>query len=367
MEFPTKYEQILQRMQSIDPIRYGQTRNYLNGGVTYLSPYISRGVISTKMVLQSMLEKGVSFNDMESLIQELCWRDYFQRVAQSKEVQQDLKFLQVDVLHDEIPSNVIHAKTGIQGVDLAIQQLMETGYMHNHARMYVASIVCNLAKTNWRNPSKWMYYYLLDADFASNSCSWQWVAGANSQKKYFANQENVNRYLNTHQTGTFLDKTYEKLAQAEVPEVLIERQKHLFQTELPNADSLTIDVTKPTFIYTFYNLDPIWHSEEKGNRILLLEPAHFDAYPISKLSLDFMLSLSENIPGMQVYVGSFESFISSNQLTGCYYKEHPLNAHFSGNMEQRDWICPEVCGYFPSFFAYWKKVKKQLTNSMNLV
>ena len=173
MKFPTTYPEILQRIQNLDPIRYGETRNYLSGDVSYLSPYISRGVISTKMVLEAMLAKRFQLEEIESLAKELCWRDYFQRVAQVKDVQEDLKFQQYDVLHNEIPSNVVSAETGIQGIDQAIGDLYAHGYMHNHARMYTASLVCNVAKSSWKLPSKWMYYHLLDGDFASNACSWQ--------------------------------------------------------------------------------------------------------------------------------------------------------------------------------------------------
>ena len=67
MKFPTTYPEILQRIQNLDPIRYGETRNYLSGDVSYLSPYISRGVISTKMVLDAMLAKGFQLEEIESL------------------------------------------------------------------------------------------------------------------------------------------------------------------------------------------------------------------------------------------------------------------------------------------------------------
>ena len=72
--------------------------------------------------------------------------------------------------------------------------------------MYIASIVCNIAKSHWKLPSKWFYYYLLDGDLASNNLSWQWVCGANSSKKYYANQENINKFCFTKQKNTFLDK-----------------------------------------------------------------------------------------------------------------------------------------------------------------
>jgi deoxyribodipyrimidine photo-lyase len=63
--------------------------------------------------------------------------------------------------------------------------------------MYIASLACNVAQSQWRIPAKWMYYHLLDADWASNALSWQWVAGTNSNKKYFANQNNINKYCFT--------------------------------------------------------------------------------------------------------------------------------------------------------------------------
>ncbi|MGS0527816.1 hypothetical protein ACU8V7_24160 [Zobellia nedashkovskayae] len=56
--FPTSYPEILQRIRNIDPVKYGKTRNFVNGSVTYLSPYISRGIISTKFILSEILKRG---------------------------------------------------------------------------------------------------------------------------------------------------------------------------------------------------------------------------------------------------------------------------------------------------------------------
>ena len=178
IDFPTNYEAIIDRVRQLDPIQYGQNRNYINGAVSYLSPYISRGVISTRFVLESMFNRGYSTKQIESFIKELCWRDYFLRVAQHKDVNKNIKQPQYNFLNEEISLAILQGQTGIQGVDQAILQLYERGYMHNHCRMYTASLVCNIAKSHWKNPSQWMYYHLLDGDWASNSCSWQWVAGA---------------------------------------------------------------------------------------------------------------------------------------------------------------------------------------------
>jgi len=360
MHFPTKYGEILARIQLIDPIQYGSTRNYLGGAITYLSPYISRGVISTKLVFDSVLAKGYPLAEIESFVKELAWRDYFQRLGQVRNLSLDIKFPQTEVEHHEIPSTVVNAQTGIQALDSAIEELYKFGYMHNHLRMYTAAVVTNIGKAHWFLPSKWMYYHLLDGDFASNRCSWQWVCGANSNKKYVANQENINRFAGTQQHSTFLDRPYESLPPKKVPSELLETTDLVLETQLPIKENIQVDSTLPTFVYTYYNLDPLWHREEAGNRILLLDPAFFKEHPISSNVLDFALELAENIENVQLFVGSFSELKEKYSLIELYYKEHPLNDGYSGTEEPRDWISTEITGYFPSFFAYWKSLSKEL-------
>jgi deoxyribodipyrimidine photo-lyase len=361
--FTTDYPSILQKIDLVDPIQYSKTRNYTNGAVTYLSPYISRGVISTKQVLDSVLEKGYKIQQIEPFVKELCWRDYFQRVGQHKDLNQDIRQKQEPVLTHEIPDAIINASTGIEGIDKAIEQLYLTGYMHNHCRMYTASLVCNIAKAYWQQPAQWMYYHLLDGDWASNTCSWQWVAGANSQKKYFANQENINKYTFTHQQNSFLDHSYEVLESIDIPASLLSTQKFVPEYYFPTVDNIELDNNLPVYIYNYYNLDPLWHKGEEGNRILLLEPDFFSRYPISKICRDFMLELSKNIPSLQVYTGSFHSFADKYAGNAIYFKEHPLNIGYKGIEEPREWICPHVTDYYASFFSYWKRVEKQLNTT----
>lgn len=357
--FPADYASILERIDRIDPLAYGATRNYLDGAVTYLSPYISRGVISTRQVLEHVLAKGYTVPQIESFVKELCWRDYFQRVQQHRNLLEAIRSEQTPVANREIPVAVREASTGIEGIDRAIRELYETGYMHNHSRMYTAALVCNLAQSHWLLPAQWMYYHLLDGDWASNACSWQWVAGANSSKKYFANQENINRYTRTAQTGTFLDRSYEELAVMKIPDELKGTKPLVLETRLPETGAIALDSALPTYIYNYYNLDPLWDREVAANRVLLLEPEFFAAYPVSEYCMEFVRGLAENIPGIQVYTGSFQSLV---QVTGggeIRYKEHPFNAHYTGTVVSRDWISEEITGYYPSFFAYWKQLEKQ--------
>lgn len=360
--FATKIAEITAQVEKIDPVEYARSRNFLNGAVTRLSPYISRGVISPKYILDAVQKKGQPHYRLEKFVQELAWREYFQNVWQSKrnEIDKDLKQAQTDVANSQMPTALINAETGIEAVDDAVNQMYETGYIHNHLRMYIASIACNTAKSHWRIPAKWLYYHLLDADWASNGLSWQWTAGAFSSKKYWVNQENINKYSGTNQRGTFLDADYSELPELPIPAVLRETSIPILKTDLPPKTPLEIDESLPTLVYNFYNLDPFWQSDIEANRVLLLEPTHFEKYPVSSKAVDFALKLAENIDGIKVYAGEFDELVKECNLSEIHYKEHPTAAHYRGIETARDWMFPEVKGYFPGFFGYWKKCERLL-------
>lgn len=363
ISFPTDFAAIRERIEHVDPVRYSKTRNFIDGDVTYLSPYISRGVINVKQVKEMVLQKGFKAYQVEKFLQELAWREYFQRVWQAKgtpAIDNALKQEQVDVKHTQMISSVANAATGIEAIDEQISTLYKTGYMHNHARMYTASIVCNIGRAHWHKPSKWLYYHLLDGDLASNNCSWQWVASTFSSKKYYCNQENINRYCNSNQRNTFLDKSYEELPEMNVPDELQQTVELSLHTKLPTATAISIDPSKPVLIYNSYNLDPEWRKKEDVSRILLLEPSHFANYTVSGKVLQFILDLSKNIAHIQLFVGEFDELV---QLTGnapIISKEHPAFEHYTGTKDSRDWMFPQVTGYFNSFFSFWKKCERYL-------
>ncbi|WP_159475745.1 FAD-binding domain-containing protein [Dyadobacter sp. 3J3] len=365
--FLTNFEAIQQLVTNIQPADYGRTRNFLDGDVTRLSPYISRGVISTKYVFRSLLNRGYNPLEIERLIQELAWRDYWQQIWIEKGnlIDEDFKSPQMDVENRQIPKAIIEGKTGIEVVDKAISEFYETGYLHNHLRLYIASITCNVAKSHWKLPAKWLYYHLLDGDWASNALSWQWVAGTNSNNKYFANQENINKFFYSDQKGTFLDIGYDAFPLSQIPESLQQLATPALLTILPNKQSLKIDFHKPTLLYNFYNLDPLWKKDVDANRILLLEPSHFAKYPVSGKTIDFILALGENIENLQIYTGNFDDLVKEYQLKNILFKEHPTNSHYQGTEESRDWMF-DVSGYYESFFRFWKLCKKEISTLQNL-
>mgnify|MGYP000494967655 FL=1 len=366
MHFPTDIKAIKNRMQQIDPVAYGSSRNYLDGKVTYLSPYISRGVISTRQIADIILKKEYSTHQVKRFIQELAWRDYYQRVWQQlgDEIFEDIRVCHSPIRTSKLSKAIVDASTGIEAIDKGIVDLYQTGYMHNHVRMYLASIICNTAQSHWSLPSKWMYYHLLDGDLASNALSWQWVAGTFSAKKYFCNQENINRFCNTSQTGTFLDLAYSDLPTQQIPAVLKEWIAPTLLTTLPKKRLPKVDPNLPTLLYHPYHLDPEWKIGIKANRILVLEPSHFREHPISDKVINFMLELSNQIEGLQVFTGEVGELTALKKSKAILTKEHPAFIHFPGEKEERDWLVPELTGRFNSFFDYWKKAEKYIFSAL---
>ena len=348
-------------MKEIDPERYARTRNYVDGALTYLSPYISRGVVSTKIIFQHIQSLNLSEEEIIKLVQELAWRDYWQNVWLGKgdTIFKDLKHTQSPINNYQIPLSVLQANTGIIEVDKAIKQLYTTGYMHNHMRMYVASICCNIAHCHWLEPARWMYSNLLDGDLASNHLSWQWVAGAFANKKYLANQKNINTYFKSEQNNTFLDIDYDQFESLSIPGQLEKTQPFNENTNLPDKKQPNLEKDKTTLIYNYYNLDPHWYERADVQRVLLLEPSFFNKYPIDNKCIDFVLKLAGNLDNAVVYVGEFSELEKQTNKNNIVYKEHPTNSHYKGKEESRDWM-GSTKGYYPSFFAFWKKYRKEL-------
>lgn len=361
-KFGTQKSDIDALLLAIDPIAYAKSRNFLDGAVTYLSPYISRGVLTTRRVFEHLKNQNYTWEDVEKLVQELAWRDFFQLVWMrlGDQINQDIKQPQEQVKRTDLPKALRVSGTGIEAIDSGIQTLVESGYMHNHVRMYTASVACNIGHYHWLEPARWMYFHLLDADWASNACSWQWVAGAFSQKKYFANQQNINNYIGIKQINSYLDVSYEEIADVDIPGQLMQGEKAIWTTNLPETDAyfhLNSDLS--TLIYNWYNLDFEWHKEINCNRVLLLEPSVFERYPVGDKSIKFMLDLAQNIRGIQLFVGEFEELRRIAGESTFIFKEHPLN-QYEGLEEPRNFLTPISTKSFNSFFGFWKSIEKQL-------
>ncbi|MFN9969468.1 MAG: FAD-binding domain-containing protein, partial [Phycisphaerae bacterium] len=110
----------------------------------------------------------------------------------------------------ELPDDLVSASTGVRVIDHAVRTLYASGYLHNHARMWLASYAVHLRKVDWLTGADWMYGHLLDGDLPSNHLSWQWVAGTLTGKPYLFNSDNVARYAPALASrGSAIDRSYE--------------------------------------------------------------------------------------------------------------------------------------------------------------
>jgi deoxyribodipyrimidine photo-lyase len=188
-------------LDAIDPKKYGATRNSLEGAVTRLSPYIRHGVLTLAEVKRKAFEMGTPRSD--KFINELGWRDYWQRVYERMgdgiwSDREDYKtgFSAADY-GDELPENIESGTTGAVCMDSFSADLRQHGYLHNHARMWMAAYVVHWRRVKWQAGAKWFLTHLLDGDPASNNLSWQWVTSTFSTKPYFFNRANLEKYTDS--------------------------------------------------------------------------------------------------------------------------------------------------------------------------
>ena len=203
----------------INASTYAKTRNFLSGDVTRLSPYITHGMVDiAAIVAQLHAQRPLKFED--KIVFEFAWREFFHHVWGIKG-EAIFKGLREAVYAGQyataLPDDIAQGRTGVPAIDAAVRELYTTGYLHNHARMWMASYVVHLRKVHWKAGADWLYAHLLDGDCASNHLSWQWVAGTFSSKPYLFNAENVARYApaathsHWHSEGTVVDQSYEAL------------------------------------------------------------------------------------------------------------------------------------------------------------
>ncbi|WP_211354030.1 FAD-binding domain-containing protein [Thiohalocapsa marina] len=187
---------------------YAQGRNFDPGpgryrDVSTLSPYIRRRLLlETEVIAAALDTHGLA--QAERFIQEVLWRGYFKGWLEQRPqvwadyragLQADLARLDTDVDLRRQLTRAESGDTGLACFDAWVRQLVETGYLHNHARMWFASIWIFTLALPWRLGADLFYRHLLDGDPASNTLSWRWVAGLHTRgKAYQADAGNIARF-----------------------------------------------------------------------------------------------------------------------------------------------------------------------------
>lgn len=171
--------------------------------VSRLSAAIRHRLITEPEVLRAVLARH-SLEQADKFVQEVCWRTYWKGWLEMRPQVWHQFLAQRDLDRDQLSSNESRrmavadaeaGRTGIEGFDDWARELVETGYLHNHARMWFASIWIFTLKLPWTLGADFFLRHLLDADPASNTLSWRWVAGLQTRgKTYLARADNIRTY-----------------------------------------------------------------------------------------------------------------------------------------------------------------------------
>ena len=185
---------------------YSKLRNFDFGpdnrsNISCLSPYITHGIINELEVIDKSLKK-FSFLKNEKFIQEVLWRVYWKGWLELRPNAWSDYLIELDNFRDEFKNdqnylNAIEGKTDIDCFNQWIIELKEKNYLHNHARMWFASIWIFTLELPWQLGSEFFMKHLYDGDAASNTLGWRWVAGVQTQgKHYLASEWNIKKFTN---------------------------------------------------------------------------------------------------------------------------------------------------------------------------
>lgn len=183
------------------------------GAVSKLSPYIRYRLITEQEVVGATLGHH-SLPAAEKYVQEVLWRTYWKGWLEMRpsvwvQFQQERDRQRESFPDARAIRSAEAGETGIEGFDDWARELVETGYLHNHARMWFASIWIFTLHLPWALGADFFLRHLIDADAASNTLSWRWVAGLQTAgKTYLASAENIARFTN----GQFAPKGLATLA-----------------------------------------------------------------------------------------------------------------------------------------------------------
>ena len=182
--------------------QYSTARNYADGLTTSrLSPYLRRRLVLEEEVLGFARTVG-TFERVEKFVQEVVWRTYWKGWLEARPPVWHAYLARLRSLDDTLPqadrdrlARAIAGTTDLPYFNAWGEELISTGYLHNHVRMWFASVWVFTLKLPWELGARFFLDHLLDGDPASNTLSWRWVAGLQTPgKHYLARADNIARY-----------------------------------------------------------------------------------------------------------------------------------------------------------------------------
>ena len=273
---------------------YSKLRNFDFGpsnrsNISCLSPYITHGIINELEVVDKSLKK-FSFAKNEKFIQEVLWRIYWKGWLELRPNVWSDYLIELDKVKNEFKDNqnykeAIEGKTNIECFNQWVIELKENNYLHNHTRMWFASIWIFTLELPWQLGAEFFMQHLYDGDAASNTLGWRWVAGVQTQgKHYVASEWNINKFtnnrfknikLNENASPIFSDKTYPI------------HKKDFLNSEILEDQTLLIFENNMTFEFSDFK-------EHKFKKILLVSNDKNRTIKLSEKVLKFKANLLED-------------------------------------------------------------------------
>ena len=231
---------------------YSKLRNFDYGpenrsNISCLSPYITHGIINEEEVIKKSLSK-FSFSKNEKFIQEVLWRTYWKGWLELRPNVWSDYLLELNKIRENYKNNpnyndALEGKTNIECFNAWVNELKENNYLHNHTRMWFASIWIFTLELPWQLGAEFFMKHLYDGDAASNTLGWRWVAGVQTQgKHYLASEWNIKKFtnnrfnnikLNENAPPKISEKTYSIIKQDfNNPQNLEEKNLIIFENNL---------------------------------------------------------------------------------------------------------------------------------------
>ena len=273
---------------------YSKLRNFDFGpsnrtNISCLSPYITHGVINELELIDKSLKK-FTFAKNEKFIQEVLWRVYWKGWLELRPNVWSDYLIELDKIKSQFKNNqnyldAIEGKTDIECFNQWIIELKENNYLHNHTRMWFASIWIFTLELPWQLGAEFFIQHLYDGDPASNTLGWRWVAGIQTQgKHYLATEWNINKFtnnrfknikLNENAQPIFNDKTYSI------------NKKDFLNSEILEDKTLLIFENNMTFEFSDFK-------EHRFKKILLVSNNTNRTIKLSEKVLKFKANLLED-------------------------------------------------------------------------
>ena len=185
---------------------YSKLRNFDFGpdkrdNVSCLSPYVTHGVLNEIEIIKKSLAK-FSFSKNEKFIQEVLWRTYWKGWLELRPNVWTDYLVSLNSIREKFRDNkeylnAIEGNTNIECFNEWVKELKENNYLHNHTRMWFASIWIFTLDLPWQLGAEFFMQHLYDGDAASNTLGWRWVAGVQTQgKHYLASEWNIKKFTN---------------------------------------------------------------------------------------------------------------------------------------------------------------------------